>query len=181
MDPAKTNWKVIGLVVGVFVAVGIVATYFLVGGRLIPDPVGKLRREGARRGIRRDPNRVDPGFRLSRGVFPADRSPMVDQVYWRITNERNDPLVVKGVTYNGEYEARLRGDLILDPRDDGRVGGTFRMSPTPGLPVRLTVGESCEVLQCWCWQQKGYVKEIIYIDVHTNRGSFRYRPGRGFE
>ena len=71
--------------------------------------------------------------------------------------------MVEGVTYNGEYEAELRG------------------VPTPTFPVRLTIGESCDVLQGWNWQWDGYLKEITYIGVDTNHGSFRYRPGRGFE
>jgi len=159
MDPMKMNWKVIGVVFGAILLVWVGVACLLVGRWTAPDPVAKARREWAERAARQ----VDPGFRLSRGVFPPSRIPTVDQVYWRITNERNDPLVVKGVTYNGEYTAELRG------------------LPTPSFPVRLTVGESCEVLERWCWQREGYLKEIVYIDVHTNRGRFRYRPGRGFE
>jgi hypothetical protein len=46
---------------------------------------------------------------------------------------------------------------------------------TPTFPVRLTVGESVRVLE-WSFTLGGYEKEVVYLDVYTNRGRFRYRP-----
>jgi len=111
---------------------------------------------------------ADPGFRLSRGS--QDDPVQTVATYWEITNRRDDPLIVKRVIYNGELDAKPY------------VAGSWPVRKSE-FPIRLTLGESCRVLTWSFWDKRDehYDKEIIYLDVHTNRGKFRYRPGRGFE
>ena len=76
-----------------------------------------------------------------------------------ITNEKDGPLEIAKVVYNGEYEAPL-------------IDLQFVRIPK-GLPVKLTIGESANFL-CWSWgENKGYEKKIVYVVVHTNMGVFR--------
>jgi len=66
--------------------------------------------------------------------------------------------------------------------------GTYLGNPPKGggLPITLAIGESCNFFE-YDWflarKQPGpapdgdiYGKEVIYIDIETNRGTFRYRP-----
>lgn len=130
----------------------------------------------------------DPGFTVSLSGEEQGSAPI--QVSWLVTNTRNQPLVIKAASYNGEWEAPL-----ADKNGYHRV--------EKGLPVTLTIGESCRLFQYSYFEDKvrstegarifgsnkeltdkekqdsegmTYRKNIIYIDFDTNRGRFRYFP-----
>lgn len=110
-----------------------------------------------------------------------------------ITNQRDSALRVDRVRINGEYDCSL-----------GREVGDSRFSvclpnDRQSLPAEATVGDSVSVVQFAMVPKKtppkdglaymtegthdfaGYRKDVVYIDIETNRGTFRYRPGEGFD
>ena len=131
----------------------------------------------------------DAGFTVSESA--ESQGPMPIQISWLVTNTRNQPLVIKAASYNGEWAVPL-----ADKNGYHRV--------EKGLPVTLTIGESCKLFQYSYFEDKvrsteaarffgskreltekekqdcegmTYRKNIIYIDFDTNRGRFRYFPG----
>ena len=78
-------------------------------------------------------------------------------------------IAVKGVIYNGFYLAK---PVVWD------ANGIWMKEVTRALPLRLGIGESLAVkwrvgtLNC----PDEFDKQIIYIDVNTDRGVFRFAP-----
>lgn len=86
-----------------------------------------------------------------------------------ITNESTEPLIVNKVTYNGEFTAKL-GDL--DPA--GWIQHSDRL-----FPIVLTIGDNAYVIKSVPSrvagiEQPDYAKTIIFIEVFTNRGMFKF-------
>ena len=108
----------------------------------------------------------EPGFRISRGVF-SDPTFGITGLYWTITNTLDTPLKVTRVTYNGEWQAP-RAEIFAE-----------RLRRTEaGLPVQLTIGEACHIFQYQLGEHAPgsvYTKAVIYIDIETNRGTFRHQ------
>jgi hypothetical protein len=101
---------------------------------------------------------------------------------WEVTNEGDTPLRISGVTVNREYSC----EPAAGP---GRYGDSF--SPA-AYPVTVAAG------QTWAFSQyrpsagggkrlfdlegpKGYATKPAYVEFLTDRGTFRYRPDRGWE
>jgi hypothetical protein len=108
-----------------------------------------------------------PGFRVSRGSCFSSFGGSPTDVYWTVTNTSDTPLKLTRVTYNGEWQA---------PRAELYYGGRVVYRAAAGLPVQLTIGEACHFLQYGARDKSSYTKDIIYIDIETDRGTFRYRP-----
>jgi hypothetical protein len=94
---------------------------------------------------------------------------------WKLTNANESPVTIKSVVFNGEYS-------VLPAHWKG--GWIFPDNATP-LPATLSLGESLVVLR---WDNMTgemdeplyYPKEVIFLDIYTDHGAFRYRPGNGF-
>ena len=111
---------------------------------------------------------VDPGVTLFEVTFIDNRT-----VCWEITNLRDDPVTIERVEFNGEWAAPIAdsGWLPAMPND-----------PNGKYPVTLTIGGSYRVFYKSMYaRDRSYSKQIIYIDLYTDRGNFRYRPIGGFE
>jgi len=125
---------------------------------------------------------VEPGFRVSHETWHAAIPGSPGSRFWQITNMLDEPLTINRVTYNGEWEAKLADDTGGNPSEGG-------------LPITLAIGESCNFFEYdWFVAREQtppealskatgptptrdiYGKEVIYIDIETNRGTFRYRP-----
>ena len=106
---------------------------------------------------------IDPGFSLREHHNPRAT------VCWQITNTRDEPLTIHRVLFNAEWEPR-----IAERRGDGDDENWFPSRQL--LPRTLTIGEWCLLF----WRSRdvdeSYEKEVIYIDLYTDRGNFRYRP-----
>lgn len=102
----------------------------------------------------------------------ADTSDIPVFVGWIITNEDTSPLEVHSVTYNGEFQAPLG---VLKP------GGVVTRGTPQSEPVKITIGESAAWWQSTFRKEGSYAKQVVFIDIKTSRGTFRYRPGKGFE
>jgi hypothetical protein len=107
----------------------------------------------------------EPGFRISRGEHSHQGT--ILGIYWTITNTSDAPLTVTRVRYNGDWDA---------PRGFAYANGSVRPAQG-GLPVRLTIGEACHFFQSGFDDEPNYTKAVIYIDIETNRGTFRYQDG----
>lgn len=108
--------------------------------------------------------RTDPGFTIT-SLYQAGASA------WEVTNERQEPLVVQKITINGEFVAPLATKQPL-----------LWKEPKKAPPVTLTIGERCAFLESHpSWAVESYQKKVIFLDIDTSRGKFRYRPGSGFE
>jgi len=95
-------------------------------------------------------------------------------VCWEITNLWEDPVTIQRVAFNGEWDAPVAGAGIWLP--------TGFKGVTDDYPQTLTIGESCLIFYKSMYaNHRSYWKQIIYIDLYTDRGDFRYRPSRGFE
>ena len=84
-----------------------------------------------------------------------------------------DPVTIQRVAFNGEWDAPIAGWSWLPsmPKD-----------PNGQYPKTLTIGESCLFFyQSMYANDRSYWKQIVYIDLYTDRGNFRYRPHKGFE
>ena len=84
---------------------------------------------------------------------------------WQITNTRDEPLTIHRVLFNAEWEPP-----VLDATTWDRI--------SPPYPQTLTVGGT----RLLPWKGNATSgKEVIYIDLYTDRGNFRYRPSEGFK
>lgn len=88
-------------------------------------------------------------------------------VWWEITNHGEDRLVINSFVINGEYAAPVGFNI-----------GSLDITQFSGkkLPVILTIGEKAFFVQVDpADQKKSYNKEVIFIDIKTNRGDFRVK------
>jgi hypothetical protein len=91
---------------------------------------------------------------------------------FKITSESVGPIMINSVTYNGEYQAKLaRHGMRADSY------GVY-LDPNYRLPVKLNIGESIIIARtAIVWPNidpDAYQKAIIFIDVETNVGTFRF-------
>ena len=116
---------------------------------------------------------ADPGFSLRGQIHAQEIGDGGDAphktAYWQITNTREEPLTIHRILFNDEWDPAILNATTRRP-----VSG-------PKYPQTLTIGESR--LLPWKSNVKDwdYGKEVIYIDLYTDRGNFRYRPFGGFE
>ena len=114
---------------------------------------------------------IDPGLRLFQRTHTDGRT-----VCWQITNRNEDPVTIHRVVFNGEWDA---------PIADWRWMPSFYMNKPveePQYSETLTIGESCLFFHKSAHaNEHSYWKEVIYIDLYTDRGDFRYRPFEGFK
>ncbi len=109
--------------------------------------------------IDRPPATIDPGISL------RERRDTRDAVGWQITNTRDAPVTIH-VLFNGEWEPPIAKIMY------GGGGAEYWFPSEQLLPRTLTIGESYLLYGR---------KEVVYIDLYTDRGNFRYRPLEGFE
>ncbi len=113
------------------------------------------------------------------GISLRERRDTVGNVCWQITNTRDAPVTIHRVLFNAEWEP-----AIAEIRDAGRGREYWSPSEQWVAVRRLTIGESCSVFQKgtrFANDRRNYGKEVIYIDLYTDRGNFRYRPSEGFK
>jgi hypothetical protein len=125
----------------------------------------------------------------SRGVIPSSRNFSVAAqandggqfIWFAVTNEADSPLTIYDATVNGEYKLRpgtSHGSLaIVDARQS--------------YPLKVTIGETALLVQRSFLAsgpdgrrgsfKESYTKAAVYVDFKTNRGTFRYRPDRGWD
>jgi len=86
---------------------------------------------------------------------------------WEITNENETPLIINAVGYNGEFKATC---AEVNPL------GWLLITNLKPLPVTLRIGETQAFLQQGQGLQKySYPRDVVFIDIYTNRGNFRFR------
>jgi hypothetical protein len=91
-----------------------------------------------------------------------------------VLNEDTAPLTVNAIILNGEFPAQP-GVFYVD-----RVSLAARNSAAfKPLPQTLSIGEEFYAVECVPGDYPGvYPKQVILIDIYTNRGNFRYRYGQ---
>jgi hypothetical protein len=142
----------------------------IVGHDSTRNPLEALTGSSRSEGLRSESN--DPQFSISRREY--DSEGFRTGVGWEIMNASESALTISRVSINGEFDAPIA-------EAGGRVW--IRDDKSKSLPVSLTIGDSVLFLQ-WTIafnDAPSYTKEAIFIDIDTNRGSFRYREGGGFE
>lgn len=108
---------------------------------------------------------VDPGFSITRRTFGGVSAS------WEIENEKSGSLVINSVVINGEFTAPL----------GVATSNWVKLDKSRSLPISLTIGDSADFVE-WDYETgTGYKKHVIFIDIDTNRGKFRYRDGSGWE
>jgi hypothetical protein len=140
----------------------------------LPSRLGRLSTElvpGALRQISEAlagaPLKLEPfSFEVFSGPVIADRG-------FRFTCTSEAGLTVNRVVFNGTYLAK---PVRMEP-----YGLRMRDDET-GLPARLSIGESVRVGYEWGYlnSPRTYDKTIIFIDVDTNTGVYRFGPDGGF-
>ena len=114
---------------------------------------------------------IDPGLRLFQRTHTDGRT-----VCWQITNRNEDPVTIHRVVFNGEWDAPIADPVIWMPSFFKNSGQEIH------YPHTLTIGESCLFFHKSAHaNEHSYWKEVIYIDLYTDRGDFRYRPFEGFK
>ena len=113
----------------------------------------------------------DPKFRLSEQGH--DSSPFVWS-WIEVLNEDPQALTVNAIILNGEFPAQpgyWRFDRAeLAPRNS---------EVYKPLPRTLAIGEDLFAMESRPNNYAGcYYKQVIFVDIYTNRGNFRYRSGR---
>lgn len=147
---------------------------------------------------------VEPGFRVSHETWHAAIPGAPGSTFWQVTNMQDEPLTINRVTYNGEWEAKLADDTGGNPSEGGLpitlgIGEScnffeycYSEDPafvaqnrrfiddlkdvTEGKTQGTSTREHLEKAEREGRMGRVYRKEVIYIDIETNRGTFRYRP-----
>lgn len=124
--------------------------------------------------LRGSPNvtpEIDPGFVVTHRV---DNQPPLSYRAWEISNQQSSPLVINKVVLNGEYSCDVAWENPIR-------GGQYGRDTNQCLPVTLTIGES-ELFFESNWNDKlSYPKDIIFVDIYTNRGNFRHKEPWGIK
>jgi hypothetical protein len=116
--------------------------------------------------------RAEPGFSVEHEYHSGgDTYGLVFWSGWVITNKTEDLLTVRRVTYNGEHQAPIG---MFWPT--GAVMCTDKKGP-----VTLTIGENQPYFEAAWGAEQSYLNQVIFLDIDTDRGRFRYRVGEGFE
>jgi hypothetical protein len=112
---------------------------------------------------------VHPGFSADIENYSIENTLVSEWI--KIENTNNQSLEISRVSLNGERDA---------PRAKHLYGYCVR-DPEAALPVNVTIGDSTYFfIYNMNEQDASYRKEVVYIDLDTNRGNFRYTPGAGF-
>jgi hypothetical protein len=118
--------------------------------------------------------RSEPRFSIVRET-KGQSGILVDAV-WEVENEGQSPLVISRVRLNDEFDCPLAE----------MAGGFVQGVNEKPMPVTLTIGESARFVEFFLTGlgpfghrrvESNYQKSVIFVDIDTNRGSFRYRDG----
>lgn len=90
---------------------------------------------------------------------------------WRISNTESDPLIIKRVMINGEHAA---------PIGCGSCGH-IRRATGCSYPATIESGGSLRIFGYAVGDYRSYCKQVSYLVVETDRGTFRYSPSSGVE
>jgi hypothetical protein len=112
-------------------------------------------------------------------------NPEAEYLGFRLTSETTRDLTIEKVVYNGEFKARIAkaefAQIELLPGFPAQTTDhlVFMVDENARFPVHLNIGEHVDIF----WRNFGnpfnYSKDVIFIDVFTNSGTFRYtRTGR---
>jgi hypothetical protein len=159
---------VVGAVVAAALLVGGVSWLATAGSRAVvrvPDGAGGTRTVR----VAAVAENADPGFSIESSIWQESLA------YWKgwiVTNKSEKPLTVRNVVFNGEHVAAL-GE---------HVGHGLIQPLTNPKPLPLTIGSSQAYYQTNYYDEspQAYRKEVVFIDIETDRGTFRYRPDEGF-
>jgi hypothetical protein len=111
----------------------------------------------------------DPEFTVDFGEKGAGVSGQVAQRYFEIENRSNAPLTINSVTYNGEFSATPGGDFMY---------GMLFTDHARNYPITIGIGETARFFVYWIGGGKSsYSKDVVYTDIETNRGTYRYQDG----
>jgi hypothetical protein len=164
----KSQWIIAGLAIFVLVA-GPVGVYVYVRNSQQSPVVVAATQPAAvveNSGSPQNPN--DPRFTI---VQKSDDGG--DGSWFEIADQDKPVLFIKSVSFNGEFSAALGKWSI------------FRAVPDKGLafPFPIGFGDTAYVMITNPHGTTGpqYSKTITYVDIDTNRGKFRYRPGTPLE
>ena len=106
-------------------------------------------------------SRSEPGFAVEEVVLTQGPP---ENCAWSIKNLKEDKLIISRVSYNGEFEGL-----------PGYVDGWFLTKAQVEMPIEVTIGDRALFLQRRHWRDnEGYAKDVVFIEVETNRGKFRY-------
>lgn len=98
---------------------------------------------------------------------------LVSSCSYAIRNDDVNHVVIQKVTYNGEFEANRARRVQSRPGDPSQIFVSDRM-----LPAELTIGQSAYLFhQDNGYKVGNYDKDVIFMDIQTNLGTFRFRRG----
>jgi len=100
--------------------------------------------------------------------------------WWTIVNEDSEPLTVNSVMLNGEFAAPpavwigSRPEPALAPPIDPEHAAGLRP-----LPRTISVGERLYLMEYRTGLDvANYSKQVVFVDIDTDRGKFRYQNGK---
>jgi len=108
---------------------------------------------------------IDSGFTITHRI---DDEPPISYRAWEISNQQPSPLVINKVILNGEYSCDIACQYPIG-------GGKYGRDTSQSLPVTLTIGESQLFFESNFEDKFSYLKDVIFVDIYTNRGNFRHR------
>jgi hypothetical protein len=152
------------LFAGLLIAVGIAAVAYYPRQRSGPQNL----LDAIRRAVA-DRNGNVQGTSLPRFSLTRTTNGLEGSEGWEITNEDESPLTINMIGYNGEFKA-VRMDA------ETRRSYIFTGALPKPYPVSLRIGESQNFLQNVSYMERySYPREVIFVDVYTDRGNFRFR------
>ena len=112
----------------------------------------------------RDAKPENPQFSISRRTSSASGTSL--GAVWDVLNEAQSPLIVYRVRLNDEFDcplASITGGYILG------------VDKEKSVPITLTIGETAHFLERYISDDSTYRKQVIFVDIDTNRGNFRQK------
>ena len=106
------------------------------------------------------------GVKREAGFSIENENDMDSTVMWTITNRAEEPLTITGVRLNNEFDAK---PMLTFSQHYGSL-------PPPVYPIQISIGATAHFKQRFQWN--GYVKDVIFVDIETDRGSFRWKDRR---
>jgi len=106
-----------------------------------------------------------PGFSVYHSKYIASDGKTVKSTWWLVINEWDSGLTIKHVTYNGEFEDPMIDPLAID------TDYPIILLPAPR--------NACHFLHQSFQddpvaQARSYRKPVKYLDIETDRGTFRF-------
>jgi len=105
-----------------------------------------------------------PPFKLRQLVDPYGCASSFE-----IVSATEEPLIIKRVIFNGEYVPRIGRKLF-----PAALESTIRATDDQ-YPVTLSIGESLVVVEFTLYGVHiAYGKHMLFVEIYTNRGNFRF-------